>query len=403
MINYMKNFDFVRVIENEKECALFNDYNLNSVIIKKEVFELIRDVKTLKDLDVIANEFCEDDRTFFIELKKVLQSRDIFIKNGIGADKFKRINYIITDFCNLYCRHCCYSAKYINENNYVTENEFRILNRIISLKPEVLTITGGEPLTISNFSEVIKMVKKSGIKQKILQTNATLISERNVKELSEGFNGFDISLDGTTAQETESIRGKGVYEKVIYAIDLLKEKGITNILLSCAMDVDDIDKRSRFEKLCKELDVKAIVRQMTSTGRAKENNLDTKDKKKHFFYDMYGQYCNCSAGRSEITVNNKGEVFPCVNFIEEPFSMGNIFDDNILNMLGWDRRHLWYQNFSEYVSTGRKECSDCEVNLLCWTCPFQVKNYIEFHKINNLSEICENKKKAIYRRLWDAE
>lgn len=405
MIQYMKNFDFVRVIENETECLLFNDYNMNSVIIKKEVYELLQDIRTLSDFDDIAKDFCENDQDFFKELRNVFVKRQILEKSGSSTDRFKRVNYIITDYCNLFCKHCCYAAKFLqaDSSDNVIDKELKILDRIISLKPEVLTITGGEPLTIKNFDKVIEKVKSSNISQRILQTNGTLISEQNIDTLTECFNSFDISLDGSTPQETESLRGKGTYEKVMHAIELLKRNHVKNISISCAMNTDELDKRKCFEDLCEQLDVKAIVRQMSTTGRAKKQNFETKDRQDDYFYDMLGQYCSCTAGISEITVNNKGEVFPCLNFLEEPYIMGNIFDDNILSMLGWDKEHPWYQNFSEYVSVGRKECSECEINMLCWNCPFQVKNFVELHNVKSLASICENKKQAIYRRLWDAE
>ena len=404
MINYMKNFDFVRVIENETECLLFNDYNLNSVIIKKEVYDLLKDIKTLNDFDDITKEFCEEDQKFFKELRNAFVKGMLFEKSDGRTEQFKRVNYIITDYCNLLCKHCCYSAKFLQDNHkdYVIAKEVEILDRIISLKPEVLTITGGEPLTIKNFDEVLEKVKNSGITQRTLQTNGTLISEQNIDVLVDCFNSFDISLDGSTPQETALLRGEGTYEKVMHAIELLKKKQVKNISISCAMNTDETERRKRFEDLCERLEVKPIVRQMSTTGRAKKQNFETQDKNDDYFYNMLGQYCNCSAGRTEITVNNKGEVFPCLNFLDDRYSMGNIFDDDIINMLGWNKEHAWYQNFSEYVSIGRKECSDCEVNMLCWNCPFQVKTYMELQDVQSLASICEKKKQAIYRRLWNA-
>ena len=407
MIHYMENFDFVRVITNGLEVLMFNECNLNSAVISKEVFDIIREIKSIKDYDRIVGEFSESDQEFFGELRKVFVEKHLLEKTGVGVSELKRINYIITDYCNLFCRHCCFSAKFLppHSGDYSINKELNILDRIISLKPETLNITGGEPLTISNFKEVLVRIKNSGIKNRTLQTNATLINEDNVQDLVEAFNGFDISLDGSTPEETEMIRGKGVFEKVMNAIDLLKKNGMKNISVSCAMNLDESDKRSRFEDLCKKLDVRPLVRQMSSAGRAGVNSLNTRDRTEDYFLDKTGEYCTCSAGRSEITVNNKGEVFPCPNFLERQFSMGNIMDDDIENELGWDKRHDWYKEFSQYVPTGREECSECEVNILCWNCPFQIKQFMELHNIKRLTELCERKKQLIYRRLWgnDAE
>lgn len=405
MIKHMKNFDYVRIIENKEECLLFNELNFSSLIIKKEVYNHIQDIRGMIDYDEIAKDFSEEDQVFFKELRNTFVKIGLFEKSGIGTEKFKRINYIITDYCNLLCKHCCYSAKFIDtdKKDHVLNNELKILDRIIDLKPEGITITGGEPLTVKNFDEVMEKLKGSGIQQKVLQTNGTLISEENVKALAECFNFFDISMDGSTEQETEEIRGKGVYPKVIHAIELLKNHNIKNISVSCAMDIEDMEKRRRFEDLCVKLDVKPIIRQMNATGRALKNIENTKDRFEKYFLDMRGEYCNCVAGRTEFSVNCKGDVFPCINFLEKQFSMGSIFDENILEKLGWNKNHEWYQAFSEYVSMGREECGDCEVNILCWSCPFQVKNFMELHHLKSLKAICENKKKAIYRRIWNEE
>ena len=258
-------------------------------------------------------------------------------------------------------------------------------------------------MTVSNFDEVIDRIKKSGIKTRTLQTNGTLINECNVKKLTDTFDAFDISLDGSTPEETEKIRGKCGYEKVIKAIDLLKKNGIKKISVSCAMNLNEVEKRERFEQLCKDMSVTPIIRQMTSSGRAKANDFNTRDRSVDFFGDTGGEYCNCPAGRTEMTVNCKGEVFPCPNFVQEPFVMGNIFDDDILEKLGWDKKHDWYKCFSEYVSIAREECMNCEVNMFCWHCPFQIKNYMELNNIKSLKAICERKKKAVYRRIWNNE
>ena len=405
MIRYMENFDFVRVISNGNEVLLFNECNLNSAVISKEVFDIIHEIKDISDYDRIAGEFCEEDRDFFDELRKVFVDKHLLEKTGVGVSGLKRINYVITDYCNLFCRHCCFSAKVLppHSGDYSIKKELDILDRIISLNPETLNITGGEPLTISNFDEVLVRVKESGIKHRTLQTNATLINEDNVKGLTEVFNGFDISLDGSTPEETEKIRGKGVFEKVMNAIDLLKKNGMKNISVSCAMNLNETDKRTRFEELCKTLEVRPLVRQMSSAGRAGVNGLDTRDRTEEYFYDKEGEYCTCSAGRSEITVNSKGEVFPCPNFLESRFSMGNITDEDIESKLGWDKKHDWYKEFSQFVPTGRDECSECEVNILCWNCPFQIKQFMELHDIKKLTEMCERKKQSIFRRLWGNE
>lgn len=400
MIEYMKELRNVRILKKDNHILLFNDTNMNSVIIHKDIFELVKDLKEIEEFDKIIDDYNSDDQKFLLELKNVLKVNRIF--EDCSATRISRINYIITDFCNLKCKHCCYSAFHIDDGKgYNINKELVILDKIISINPDELVITGGEPLVINNFDEVIKRLNKSTIAKRILSTNGTLITEKNVEIITECFNAFDISLDGITQEKCDMIRGEGTYNKVINAIKLLKKHGSDKISLSYAMSIDVENDRSDFENFCKELGVTPIVRQMSSVGRALENKIDCKDQKEDYFYNMLGQFCNCTAAKSEITVNRKGEVFPCINFLSSDYKIGMISDMDILNKVEWNKKQTWYQNFSNYVSFDREECRECEVNMICWHCPFQVKTYMDVSGTKQLAEVCDAKKDAMWRRLWN--
>lgn len=103
-----------------------------------------------------------------------------------------------------------------------------------------LVFSGGEPMVRSDFWEILDYTRKN-YKGKIdIATNATLINEANVDRLIANVNRLDISIDGIDEDSCSEIRGKGVFNKVIRSINLLKERGFDEIYLS--MVISDYNK-----------------------------------------------------------------------------------------------------------------------------------------------------------------
>ena len=130
------------------------------------------------------------------------------------------ITWSITSTCNLRCKHCFrseYDIEYLNEKK---------IQEIITLFKnegvQGIILTGGEPLTSKYLFNILKEIDgkiKVGI-----ATNGTLFTEDLLKKiLSFNVKSFQISLDGTSSEINDYIRGKGTFEKIIKNIELLQK------------------------------------------------------------------------------------------------------------------------------------------------------------------------------------
>lgn len=128
-----------------------------------------------------------------------------------------------TTACNLKCTGC-----WAGEYNKTDSLSYETLDRIITEGKELgmyfYIFSGGEPLTRKD--DLIKLAEKHNDCAFLAFTNATLIDEEFAKKLQKVGNFFfAISVEGFE-EETDLRRGKGTYNKVMKAMDILKEYGI---------------------------------------------------------------------------------------------------------------------------------------------------------------------------------
>lgn len=134
----------------------------------------------------------------------------------------KIIQWDTTSSCNLNCKHCRASNldKAVDDLSY--SDAIMMLDEINVLAPNAsLAMAGGEPLMRKDIFAVLQYIKEYLSLPVELLTNATLIDENNVERLVELINGFNISMEGSTADVHDSIRGKGAFRKTLNAVDLL--------------------------------------------------------------------------------------------------------------------------------------------------------------------------------------
>lgn len=123
-----------------------------------------------------------------------------------------------TNACNLNCRSC-YNGKYRN----MTELDFTAIVSMVDdafdLGCTRIDLIGGEPTCYSEFTRLCKWFAERSVPVTIT-TNATLINAKTI-DLFKCFQQITISLDGFTAEENDKVRGRGSFEKVCSAIELI--------------------------------------------------------------------------------------------------------------------------------------------------------------------------------------
>lgn len=125
-----------------------------------------------------------------------------------------------TSACNMHCIGC-WAAEYGNKYNLSFEDMDSIIQQGKELGIHAYLMTGGEPLVRKK--DIIRLCEKHQDCAFHCFTNGTLIDEEFCNDMLRVGNFIpSISIEGF-AEENDSRRGEGHFDRVMHAMDLLKE------------------------------------------------------------------------------------------------------------------------------------------------------------------------------------
>ena len=128
-----------------------------------------------------------------------------------------------TASCNLHCKGC-WAAEYGKTLNLTYEEMDKLVTEGEELGIHWYMCTGGEPMCRKN--DLLKLAAAHQNSVFHLFTNGTLIDEEFCKEVQKvGNMAFFISIEGI-GDATDDRRGKGVFDKVMHAMDLMQKYGL---------------------------------------------------------------------------------------------------------------------------------------------------------------------------------
>ncbi len=289
----------------------------------------------------------------------------------------------LTDYCNLACAYCYAERTQKGRMDFSIAKE--AIDRFLTHGPFSIQFTGGEPLLeIDRMMEIISYIEKNNKRASYsVQTNATLIDRQMARRLREHNIAVGVSLDGIG--EANSLRvfpsGESSYSKVIDGIKALRDEGVccnVNLVLTRAnqshlsefvdvlaylgnvkgigfdvlrpigrakgtdLEVEkehlqrDLDRFLHEVQSLEKLGVKIHVREMEKIRRKIKGN----------FFPMH--YCNATTGES-ITVDFKGDLYPCSSLIQDEHLLGNVFSGI----------------HSSFSAMPEGKCRECDVFKLC--------------------------------------
>lgn len=138
------------------------------------------------------------------------------------------IYWEMTQACALACRHCRAEAvplAHPNELTFAQGVEF--LHQILDFGEPLpqLILTGGDPLQRADLYQLINEARSLGIGVSITPAaTGALTKEVLIKLQDHGVEGLGLSLDGSTAQRHDSIRGiAGTFDRTMQAIAWAQE------------------------------------------------------------------------------------------------------------------------------------------------------------------------------------
>ncbi|MDN5302131.1 MAG: hypothetical protein PWQ60_1645 [Thermoanaerobacteraceae bacterium] len=234
-----------------------------------------------------------------------------------------------TERCNLSCTGC-WAGDYQRKE----ELDFDTLDRVLTEAEELgiyfIVVSGGEPLVRKN--DIIKLAEKHNSQVFHLFTNGTLVDDEFIEEMKRVGNiTLAFSIEGFE-QTTDARRGRGVFKKVMDAMDRMRKAGLiygvsttysrnnTEELASEEFVDMLVDKGVTFAwyftyiPIGKDVDISMMA---TPEQRAYmyERILEYRRTKPVFIMDFWndGEASNgCIAGgRRYLHINARGDVEPC--------------------------------------------------------------------------------------------
>ena len=254
----------------------------------------------------------------------------------------------LTSACNMHCTGC-WAAEYGNRLNLTFEELDSIVTQGKELGTYMYIFTGGEPLVRKK--DVIALCEKHADCEFLSFTNGTLIDEEFCREMLRVKNFVPaISLEGFE-EANDGRRGSGVYNKVMHAMELLKEHGLPFGISTCytSQNYADISSEEFFDMI---IDAGALFvwffHYMPVGSGAAPQLLPTPEQRAQVYHKIReyrstkpifsmdlqndAEYVGgCIAGgRRYLHINAKGDVEPCV-FIH--YSNANIRECSLLDAL----------------------------------------------------------------------
>lgn len=311
------------------------------------------------------------------------------------------LQWHISERCNLRCQHC-YQDNYKNNNELSFETLVSIFDhfkRFLSQLEELamhkvtahINITGGEPFVRKDFFELLEIfyAHRNLLSFGIL-SNGSFIDEncaKHLKQLSPRF--VQISVEGN--EEThDQLRGTGHFQACIGALKHLKKQQIKTLISFTAhqknyqqfQEVAQIAHRLKVDRLWSDRlipcgsgsDLQTLNSEQTLHFFKIMSATKQKLEKKWFNHTevalhralqflVGGNAYTCSAGRSLLTIQPNGDVYPCRRM---PIKVGNILESDLFEIYQQDT--LLKLRDQHLISKGCEKCfyeKHCRGGLKC--------------------------------------
>lgn len=252
--------------------------------------------------------------------------------------KFKRIYVEITSSCNLTCSFCQETKR---PKRFMSVSEFgRVMEQIKPYTNYIYLHVKGEPLLHPNLEDILKICRDAGITVN-LTTNGTLLKAKSNVLIKYPVHQINISFH--SAEDNDCI---------------CMDDYVRDVFSSC-------------EELLKKTDTEISIRLWNNSNEPKifgQNNIRVKDRlhinlQKTFEWpDIANVYHNdrgfCQGLRTHIAILSDGQVVPCCLDGNACMVLGNIFEQNLSEILVGERARRFVEGFNKKMAV-EELCAHC--------------------------------------------
>ena len=291
-----------------------------------------------------------------------------------------------TSACNLLCSYCRARATAEPDVDELgTKEALALIDDVALLKP-LLILSGGEPLLRPDIFLLARYAVSKGLRVS-LATNGTLLTPELVDEIvSSGVSRVSISLDGSTPEDHDAVRGKGCYLRAMRGIENLR--GRVDFQINFTITKRNAKELLPIFDLADNLKAKALhFFFLVPTGRGIEEDLVSPDLQEELLslidlersrrtievqVTCAPQYARiappgsgrrgggCLAGTSFVFISRRGEVYPCGYL---PVPAGNVREQSFSEI--WENS-IVFKALRERKLKGK--CGECTYRITCGGC-----------------------------------
>ena len=192
-----------------------------------------------------------------------------------GVPPLSAFYLYLSDGCNLACRHCWITPRYVNgapdPGSVIDPEALRAAVR--EAVPMGLTrakLTGGEPLLHPRFREIVDLLSAEGLNLD-METNGTLLTAGIARYLRDEtrLSFVSVSLDGADAATHDGFRGvAGAFDAALRGLDALVGAGYGNAQVIMSVHRGNRDQVERVVRLAASRGAGSVkLNPVTNTGR----------------------------------------------------------------------------------------------------------------------------------------
>ncbi len=310
------------------------------------------------------------------------------------------ISWNLTRRCNLACGHCYLDAvqrKSDAGDELSLPEVARVIDEIAEFAPgAMLVLTGGEPLLRRDLGDIVEHAAGSGL-MPVVGSNGMLLDAARARQLRElGAAGVGISLDSTTPEFHDRLRGhNGAWQGALDGMRAAREAGL-GVLMQATLFEENRSQLDGFADLAADVGAMALnffflvctgrgVTQTDLSGQAYEDSLRDiltlqqarpdlmiRARCAPYARRMLGLHAGeasagyaewssaCLAGRRYLRIGPQGEVTPCPYI---PKSAGSVRWQSL--------REIWetgadFVRLREEMPGGK--CGACDYRVSCGGC-----------------------------------
>jgi len=333
--------------------------------------EIIRQAEAIREGGVLQNtqvgfegKEVKERQNWLAKTKPRVYEKMMQFPEKLAAGKGIPIIQFQYDYlCNFDCEHCCIDKFYVprawekasGRRKFELEDVRRLSKEADEYGLANFVITGGEPLVIKEFDQLVEAIDPSKFFLAV-DSNGWFLDRKKARHLkSIGVDKMQLSLDGADAKSHDTFRrAPGSWDRVMKAIDACKEEDM-HVILSTVIWKDRIytDEWRNFLDFAKEKEVGTYVVFAKPVGAfegateqmmtEKENKiLEQFEKEYDMFTHMspsYGRDIGCIAVKRMVSMSRYGDLMPCPY---QHVALGNFFEESLSDILDRSLNIKWF-------------------------------------------------------------